>query len=96
MGLDEYETFAFVPWDQKRNQIAFLTHKNTSDLAQVLKILSLRGRLKGWELVPIEGLDEAGVATVLGQSRLFLSFGHQEGLCLSNLEALACWCRLIG
>ena len=91
-----FETFAFVPWEQKRNQIAFLTRKNKSDLAQVLNILRLRGCLQGWQLVPIEGLDEEGVAQVLGQSRLFLSFGHQEGLCLSNLEALACGCRLIG
>ena len=40
-----FETFSFVPWEQKRSQIAFLMRKNTSDLAQVLKILSLRGRL---------------------------------------------------
>ena len=64
-----FETFAFVPWEQKRNQIAFLTRKNKSDLAQVLNILRLRGCLQGWQLVPIEGLDEEGVAQVLGQRR---------------------------
>ena len=92
----DFQTFALVPWEQKRNQIAFLTRKNTADLAQVLKILSIRDRLQGWKFVPIEGLDETGVYQVLGQSRLLVSFGHQEDLCLSNLEALACGCRLIG
>ena len=32
----------------------------------------------------------------MGESRLFLAFGHPEGLSLSNLEALACGCRIIG
>lgn len=92
----DYDDFVFVPWRHKANQIAFLTRKNHADLIQVLKILSVRGRLRDWVFAPVEGLDQSGVASVFGRSRLVLTFGHQEGLCLSNLEALACGCRLIG
>lgn len=91
-----FELFAYVPWHRKRRQIAYMTRKNQDDVAQVLKILASRGRLADWRLVPIEGCPEYEVARILRESRLFLAFGHPEGLSLSNLEALACGCRLIG
>lgn len=95
LSLD-YETFVFVPWSQKRRQIAYMTRKNADDVAQVVKILSRRGLLRDWAMVPIEGLSESEVARIMGESMLFLAFGHPEGLSLANLEALACGCRLIG
>jgi len=91
-----FNVFDFVPWGEKRRQIAYMTRKNEDDVAQVVKILAGRDRLLGWQLVPIQGLSEREVARVMGESRLFLAFGHPEGLSLSNLEALACGCRLIG
>lgn len=91
-----YEAFVFRPWMQKRRQIAYMTRNNKDDVAQVVKILAHRGLLADWEFVPIEGLSELDVARVMGESMLFLSFGHPEGLSLSNLEALASGCRLIG
>lgn len=91
-----YEAFVFVPWCQKRRQIAYMTRKNADDVAQVVKILSRRGLLRDWTMVPIEGLPEPEVARIMGESMLFLAFGHPEGLSLANLEALACGCRLIG
>jgi glycosyltransferase involved in cell wall biosynthesis len=91
-----YDLFSFVPWHQKRRQIAYMTRKNEDDVSQVVKILAHRGRLADWRLVPIQGLPEEDVARVMRESRLFLAFGHPEGLSLSNLEALACGCRLIG
>ncbi len=91
-----YEVFVFVPWLQKRRQIAYMTRKNADDVAQVVKILSRRGLLRDWVMVPIEGVPEHEVARIMGESMLFLAFGHPEGLSLANLEALACGCRLIG
>ena len=91
-----FDLFRFVPWGEKRRQIAYMTRKNEDDVAQVVKILASRARLSGWHLVPIQGLSEREVARVMGESRLFLAFGHPEGLSLSNLEALACGCRIIG
>ena len=95
LSLD-YRAFNFVPWHRKRRQIAYMTRKNEGDVAQVVKILTARGGLDDWNLVPIEGLSEPDVARVMGESQLFLAFGHPEGLSLSNLEALASGCRVIG
>lgn len=73
-----------------------MTRKNKDDIAQVIKILSTRALLADWNMVPIEGLSEPEVGRIMGESRLFLAFGHPKGSSLSNLEALACGCRLIG
>lgn len=88
--------FKYVPWQQKKRQICFMTRKNTDDLIQVLNIVSPRLSPHGWIFVPIQGLSEIDVARIMGESMLFLSFNHPEGLSLSNLEALACGCYLIG
>ncbi len=91
-----FDVFSPLPWQEKQRQIAYMTRKNEDDVAQVVKILASRGRLADWRLVPIEGLAEPEVARIMRDSQLFLAFGHPEGLSLSNLEALACGCRLIG
>jgi len=91
-----FDAFASIPWRQKQHQIAYMTRKNENDVAQVVKILTSRDRLAGRRLVPIEGLPESEVGRIMGESQLFLAFVHPEGLSLSNLEALACGCRLIG
>jgi glycosyltransferase involved in cell wall biosynthesis len=91
----DYHRFAFVPWHNKSNQIAYMTRKNHDDVAQVVKILSNRGLLGDWRLVPIQGLPESDVSLLMGESKLFISFGHPEGFSLSNLEALAYGCHVI-
>lgn len=88
--------FKYVHWSRKRRQICFMTRKNQDDLIQVLNILSGRPSLQSWKFIPIQGLAESEVARIMGESMLFLSFNHPEGLSLSNLEALACGCYLIG
>lgn len=81
---------------EKRRRIAYIPRKNPVDVHQVLSILGLRGTLAGWELVPLDGLAEREVATVLRDTALFLSFGHPEGFGRPPLEALACGCAVIG
>lgn len=95
LSLD-FKKFDWVPPEGKSNQIAFMTRKNSADLIQVLQILRSRNTLGHWTLTPIEDQDEAGVARILGEARIFLAFGHPEGLSLSNLEAIARGCRVIG
>jgi glycosyltransferase involved in cell wall biosynthesis len=90
------DRFAPVPFHAKRRQICYMTRKNAQDVAQVLQILRSRGVLKGWGLQPIAGCTEAEVARIMGASQFFLTFGHPEGISLSNLEAMACGCRVIG
>lgn len=92
----DYDRFAFVPAALKRKSIAFMTRKNPGDVVQVLQILRSRGALPDWQLVRIEGVDEAGVARLMETPALYLSFVHQESFSLSNLEAMARGCRVIG
>lgn len=48
----------------------------------------LRSRLPdGWQIRPIENLDERGVAALMAQSSVFLSFSELEGCPLPPLEA---------
>ena len=90
-----YELFCCPNQNQKQKQICFMTRKNPDDVIQVVNLLSRLPSLRGWAFLPIEGLDEIGVASVMRTSSIFLSFGHPEGLSLSNLEALASGCQLI-
>jgi hypothetical protein len=80
----------------KRPAIAYMPRKNVPDLTQVINILKLRGALAGFELVPIDNRPEEQVAALLGESLLFLSFGHPEGFGLPSAEALACGCLVVG
>lgn len=81
---------------QKQREISFITSKNHADVIQVVNLLRMRGSCKGWRLTPIHGMSEQEVADTMRRSALFLSFGHPEGLCLANLEAMASGCRVIG
>jgi glycosyltransferase involved in cell wall biosynthesis len=80
----------------KRRAIAYMPRKNAADVVQVLNLLRIRGALRGWELVPIDGLNEAQVAERLSNCTVFLSFGHPEGCPLPPLEAMASGCVLVG
>jgi hypothetical protein len=92
----DYDRFGFVAAPLKQKTIAFMTRKSPGDVLQVLQILRSRRALSGWRLVRIEGVDEPGVARLMETAALYLSFGHQEGCPLSNLEAMARGCRVIG
>ncbi len=80
----------------KRPRIAFMPRKNPQDAAQVLSILRLRGALEGLELVAIEQMSEAEVASLLGDSFLFLSFGYPEGFGIPSAEAMLSGCAVVG
>jgi glycosyltransferase involved in cell wall biosynthesis len=73
-----------------------MPRKNVEDVKQVLHILNLRGALRGWRVVLVDGFTEAKAAEVMRESAIFLSFGHPEGFGLPPAEALACQCIVIG
>lgn len=81
---------------QKQREISFISGKNSADVIQVVNLLRMRGVCKGWRFTPIHGMSEREVADTMRRSALFLSFGHPEGICLANLEAMASGCKLIG
>jgi hypothetical protein len=80
----------------KKKQIAFMPRKLPNTIVQVIQLLRGRGSLKGWDLCPIDGMDEADVARLLGESAIFLSTSSDEGFGLPPLEAGASGCVVIG
>jgi glycosyltransferase involved in cell wall biosynthesis len=86
----------FVPRQEKKDQICFLSRKNRDHAVAVISILKLRGMLDGYALAPIEGRSEWETAEVMKESSIFLSFGFPQGFPLSPAEAMACGCIVIG
>ncbi len=80
----------------KKRQIAFMPRKLPTSIVQVVQILRGRGALKGWDLCPIDGMDESDVARALRESAIFLSTSNDEGFGLPPLEAGASGCVVIG
>jgi hypothetical protein len=77
-------------------RIAYMPRRREFEVAQVLRLLELRGVLEGWELTPIFGVREREAADLLRSSSLFLAFGEREGFGLPAVEALACGCHVVG
>ncbi|MGY3604063.1 MULTISPECIES: glycosyltransferase [unclassified Bradyrhizobium] len=84
------------PQISKRRRLVYMPRKRREDAAAVLAQLKLRGALNGWDVVAIDGRDEAETAELLRTARLFLSFSFREGFGLPPLEALASGCIVVG
>ncbi len=80
----------------KSRRIAYMPRKGAKDAAFVLAVAAARGALAGYEIAPIAGLDEDGVAACLRESLLFLSLGYHEGCPLPPAEAMACGAIVVG
>lgn len=93
-SVDE-EIFYYDP-AQKKNQIALMPRRGSLELRETLNGLMYRNKLDGWEIKLIDKMNEAQVARVLRESKIFLPSGYLEGLPLPVMEALACGCVLIG
>ncbi len=86
----------FTYSEAKQRQICFMPRKHPEDAVQVLGLLRARAALRDFQVVSIEGLDEAGVAAVMRDSMFFLSFGYPEGCPLPPAEAMASGCVVAG
>jgi len=87
----------FHPNDSPRyRRVAFMPRKKPQHLEQLVNILTSRGAFDGWELAPIDGLDEAGVAEILRHSFVYLSTCHEEGFGLPPVEAGMAGCLVVG
>lgn len=80
----------------KSRRIAYMPRRRAEEAAQVLRLLTLRGALNGWEVIAIENRTEIEVADLLRTVQIFLSFSKREGFGLPPLEALACGCLVVG
>jgi hypothetical protein len=85
----------FNPSQSKENLITYMPRKLADHSAKVL--FFLRNHLPShWRVVPIDGLNEVGVAELLQRSKIFLSFSHFEGCPLPPLEAALSGNQVIG
>lgn len=90
------DTAFFRPAAKKR-QVAFMPRKRAGDLRQILEIFRRRfPQHQGVRFVPIDKMDEAETARLLGESEIFLSLNHYEGLGMPPLEAMAAGCQVVG
>ena len=80
----------------RARRIAYMPRKRAAESQQVLGMLHARGALRGWDVVPLTGMNQRQVAEELGKAALFLSFSEHEGCPLPPLEALASGCFVIG
>jgi hypothetical protein len=87
----------FHPADSRpARRIAYLTHRRPEEREQLRHLLRARGRLAGWELVPIAGRTERETAEIMRSSAVFLSFSERDGFGLPPAEAMASGCYVVG
>jgi len=80
----------------KKRQIAYMPRRLPKDSMALINLLTLRGSLNEFNFVPIDGMNQSQVASVLKDSLIFLSFSHRDGFGLPPAEAMACGCLVIG
>ena len=80
----------------KTRRISYMPRRGAADALHVLTTLAARGALDAYEIVPIEDVDEANVASELRRSLIFLSLGYHEGLPRPPAEAMACGAIVVG
>src|SRR5664279_3802216 len=85
----------FVPSNNKENIICYMPRKLRSHSHLVTFFLGKRIP-SHWRIESIDGLNEDGVAAMLGKSKIFLSFSELEGLSLPPIEAALSGCHVIG
>ncbi|MBM4072669.1 MAG: glycosyltransferase family 4 protein [Planctomycetes bacterium] len=81
----------------KRLQIAYMPRKMRKESDYIRMSFKRRHpRFHAVPWVPIEMIQEAEVARILGESAIFLSLSHLEGVGLPPLEAMASGCLVVG
>jgi glycosyltransferase involved in cell wall biosynthesis len=93
---NSFDPALFYVEEPKEPWIGYMPRRNVEDGLHVLSILALRGTLRDYEIVPIDGLDENGVAALLRRCLVFLSLGTQEGFVRPPAEAMACGAAVVG
>jgi Glycosyl transferases group 1 len=83
-----------LPDEPPGRRLAVMPRKRPADADQVLRLLG--DRLRGWDVVTIDGVSECETAELMRSSAIFLAFGLQEGFGLPPAEAMASGCYVIG
>ena len=93
-GLDS--AIFHLPAEPKARRLACFPRRGQQDLTMVLQILRARRALDGWEVFPLDSLDQAAFGAGLRTSAITLSLSYQEGFGLPGAEAMACGNYVIG
>jgi len=82
---------------EKRLQVCYMPRKRPIEAAYIIdRLRALHPDLTNIPFVEISGLHEHRVAEIMGESAVFLSLAHLEGLPLTPLEAMASGCIVVG
>jgi hypothetical protein len=93
---NSFDPKVFYAQEPKEPWIGYMPRRNVEDAVQVLSTLAVRGTLRDYEIVEIDGLDENDTAALLRRCLVFLSLGYQEGLVRPPAEAMACGAAVVG
>ncbi|MGR3311720.1 glycosyltransferase family 4 protein [Roseovarius indicus] len=103
LGLDRVSYFPVAPKldlfpyrETKKKLVTYMPRKRPQEALVVDNALRARGRLKGYDLVAIDGVPPAKVAELLGDSLIFISFLKQEALGFPAAEAMSAGCITVG
>ncbi len=80
----------------RSNRLSYMPRRMPQDARLVLDILRSRGALDGWDVVALDDMNQSDVAAELRKSKIFLSFGYQEGFGFPPAEAMACGNYVLG
>ena len=86
----------YPPTGPKPKRITYFPRRGQHEATQVFQLLNGRGLLQGWEILPLDRLDQASFAAGLRSSRITLNLSYQEGFGLPAAEAMACGSYVIG
>lgn len=75
-------------------RLALMPRKRPEEAREVLRLLG--DRLRGWEVVTIEGASERETAELLRSAPVFIALGSREGFGLPAAEAMASGCYVAG
>lgn len=85
----------FHPADRAPGRrLALMPRKRPAEAEEILRLLG--DRLRGWEVVRIDGVSEAEAAAMLRTAPIFLALGRREGFGLPVAEAMASGCFTVG
>jgi len=85
----------FIASSNKENIICYMPRR-MKDHSQLVTFFLTKRIPPHWRIEIIDGLNEDGVATILGKAKIFLSFSELEGFSLPPIEAALAGCQVIG
>jgi hypothetical protein len=89
----------FHPSGESRGKLlSFVPSRRSDELQELLHFLNAWAEIRTheWEIIPLTGLPERGMADALRGSSIFLSLSDRDGFGLPPAEAMACASYVVG